>query len=235
MKPYYETELGKLYHGDCLGIMPKLEPIDLILADPPYDKEAHTSMRRTRASIEHRKAEDKIPFDVLSEADRKRLIDIAKESMPKWGLFFCQAETVGKYYKLCGDTWRRSMVWIKPDSAPQFSGDRPAMGYESICAAWFRNGKSSWNGGGKRGVFTHLCTNYKHLHPTQKPISLICELVNLFSNSGDVVCDPMAGSGTTGIACERLNRKYILIEKELEYCEISKQRIENEIKQLKMF
>ena len=36
MTPYYETELGKLYHGDCLEIMPMLEPVDLVLTDPPY-------------------------------------------------------------------------------------------------------------------------------------------------------------------------------------------------------
>ena len=36
MRPYYETELGKLYHGDCLEIMPELEPVDLVLTDPPY-------------------------------------------------------------------------------------------------------------------------------------------------------------------------------------------------------
>ena len=35
MKPYFETDLGKLYHGDCLEIMPELEPVDLILTDPP--------------------------------------------------------------------------------------------------------------------------------------------------------------------------------------------------------
>jgi DNA modification methylase len=36
MTPYYETKLGKLYHGDCLEIMPKLEQVDLVLTDPPY-------------------------------------------------------------------------------------------------------------------------------------------------------------------------------------------------------
>lgn len=36
MKPYYETKLGKLYHGDCLDIMPELEPVSLFLTDPPY-------------------------------------------------------------------------------------------------------------------------------------------------------------------------------------------------------
>jgi modification methylase len=37
MKPYYETELGKLYHGDCLEIMPQLEPVDLVITSPPYN------------------------------------------------------------------------------------------------------------------------------------------------------------------------------------------------------
>ena len=37
MAPYYETKLGKLYHGDCLEIMPELEPVDLVLTDPPYE------------------------------------------------------------------------------------------------------------------------------------------------------------------------------------------------------
>ena len=37
MKPYYETENGKLYHGDCLEIMPQLEPVELVLTSPPYD------------------------------------------------------------------------------------------------------------------------------------------------------------------------------------------------------
>jgi DNA modification methylase len=38
LQPYYETELGKLYHGDCLEIIPGLEPVDLIITDPPYEK-----------------------------------------------------------------------------------------------------------------------------------------------------------------------------------------------------
>ena len=45
-KPYYETELGKLYHGDCLQIMPELEPVDLVLTDPPYGMNNNTDSDR---------------------------------------------------------------------------------------------------------------------------------------------------------------------------------------------
>ena len=69
------------------------------------------------------------------------------------------------------------------------------------------------------------------LHPTQKPVSLYEYLIKTYTKENDLVLDFCSGSGTLGIACENLNRKYIMIEKELKYCEIIKKRlIENKIK-----
>ncbi|HUX80654.1 MAG TPA: site-specific DNA-methyltransferase, partial [Alphaproteobacteria bacterium] len=78
-------------------------------------------------------------------------------------------------------------------------------------------------------------TKQKNHHPTVKPIALMKYLIKLVSREGATILDPFAGSGTTGIACKHLNRKFILIEKEQEYCEIAKQRIINETRQLKLF
>ena len=76
----------------------------------------------------------------------------------------------------------------------------------------------------------------KNNHPTVKPLKLIEYLCNLTKTpTGGTVLDLFAGSGTTGIACEKLGRKWILIEKEKEYCEISAKRIESEASQLKLF
>lgn len=63
------------------------------------------------------------------------------------------------------------------------------------------------------------------LHPTQKPVALFEYLIKTYTNEGDLVLDNVAGSGTTGVACQNLNRDYILIEKEPEYVEIIKQRL----------
>ncbi len=63
------------------------------------------------------------------------------------------------------------------------------------------------------------------LHPTQKPVALFEYLIKTYTNEGDVVLDNCCGSGTTGVACKNTNRNYILIEKELEFVEISKKRI----------
>ena len=67
-----------------------------------------------------------------------------------------------------------------------------------------------------------------NLHPTQKPLALIEELVKTFTNEGDLVLDNCMGSGTTGVACKRLNRRFIGIEKDEKYFEIAKERIEKE-------
>lgn len=68
------------------------------------------------------------------------------------------------------------------------------------------------------------------LHPTMKPLELMERLIELLTPPEAVVLDPFMGSGTTGVACVKLDRKFIGIEKESDYFEIAKQRIYNEIR-----
>ena len=63
-------------------------------------------------------------------------------------------------------------------------------------------------------------------HPTQKPLYLLQRIIEASTNPGDLILDPFCGSSTTGVAAKRLHRKYIGIERELEYIELSKRRIE---------
>ena len=67
----------------------------------------------------------------------------------------------------------------------------------------------------------------KHLHPTQKDIDLIEYLVKTYSNEGDLILDNCMGSGTTGVACKHLGRRFIGIEKDENYFKIAKERIES--------
>lgn len=64
------------------------------------------------------------------------------------------------------------------------------------------------------------------LHPTQKPVALFEYLIKTYTNEGDLVLDNCAGSGTTGVACQNLNRNFILIEKEQEYIDIINKRLQ---------
>ena len=73
----------------------------------------------------------------------------------------------------------------------------------------------------KRDILT------SNLHPTQKPVALLEELIKTFSNEGDIILDNCLGSGSTGVACKNTNRNFIGIELNDEYFNIAKERIES--------
>lgn len=227
--PFYEdVDAGiQIFHGDCREIVPNLcDPIDLVLTDPPFEEEAHDITRRTRAFLEDRSVYEDIPFPKITEELRAFICNLNCN----WLLTFCQAEAVDKFKQLLGPKYRRPMVWVKPDSSPQFTGDRPAMGYETIVCAWCSGGRSRWNGGGKRGVFEHqIRDGNDRVHPTQKPFPLIMELTELFSLGGTIL-DPFLGSGTTLLAAKRLKRKAIGIELNKDFCAIAAERLDATLK-----
>ena len=64
-----------------------------------------------------------------------------------------------------------------------------------------------------------------HHHPTQKPVALMEYLIKTYTNEGDMVLDNCMGSGTTGVACKKLNRNFVGIEKDEKYFEVARARI----------
>ena len=85
------------------------------------------------------------------------------------------------------------------------------------------------NNGDKATALAKLLPNEKTFgkHPTQKPVDLLNRIIMASTNEGDVVLDPFLGSGTTAVSCALNNRKYIGIEKEKEYFELAKKRVED--------
>ncbi|MFK3663965.1 DNA-methyltransferase [Ochrobactrum teleogrylli] len=228
-----------LYNGDCLEVMASLEKVDHVIGDPPYEKEAHRSMRRTQKSIKTGVNAD-LDFSAITESLRDNVSIAAHRLSRGWILFFCQAEAVGIWrdsLEAAGSKYKRSMIWVKPDSTPQLNGQMPAMGYESMPLSWSGEGHSRWNAGGKRGVYTHL-TNQRDRdgrHPTEKPIPLMTELLADFTSQGQTILDPFMGSGTTGVACARMGRRFIGIELDSNYFDVACERIEKAYAQGDMF
>ena len=227
-----------LYLADCMDILPMLGKVDAVITDPPFESDAHTAMRRTQKSIKSGK-NDVIDFAPIDELTRLFIAKYASTNCAGWALFFCQVEAASIYrdtLNSAGSKYKRTMVWVKPDSAPQFNGQGPAQGYECISLAWCGNGASKWNGGGKRGVF-EFCVNSGRYggHPTEKPVPLMKELVRLFSGIRSSILDPFMGSGTTGVAAIQLGRKFIGIEREPKYFDIACKRIEQAVAQGQLF
>lgn len=75
----------------------------------------------------------------------------------------------------------------------------------------------------------------KRYHPTQKPLRLMEWVIKNYSNEGDLILDPFMGSGTTAVACRRLNRNFIGFEISKEYCEIANERLNNIPQRLETF
>jgi len=227
--PTFQTENVTLFQGDCLSVMPTLDRVDHVITDPPYEAEAHTVQRRVTGT-------GGLQVKPLSfEAMSFELRNVSAEGIAllvrRWVLVFCQAEAIQLWreaFMRVGLNYRRACVWIKPDGMPQYSGDRPAMGYESIVCCHAK-GASRWNGGGRHGVFK--CNknppgeDYPHLHETQKPLPLMLELVRLFTDENETILDPFMGSGTTGVACLRLGRRFVGIEKNPDFFATARDRL----------
>ena len=238
-----------LYLGDCLEVLPTLGKFDHCLCDPPFEKEAHTKQRRElgRGSADGRRdiKDAALPFEAITPEQRAEVCRLVSSQCAGWFLAFCQVEAIAAWrdaMEAGGAKWRRAMVWIKPDGMPQFTGDRPGMGYESIAASWCGTGKSSWSGGGRHGVFTvnkhdsgQGHGGAANEHPTTKPVAIMSELVTLFTAPGELVLDPYLGSGTTGIACVKAGRRFVGIEQNAAYLDLACRRIEAALKQPDMF
>lgn len=101
------------------------------------------------------------------------------------------------------------------------------MGWEAIVIA-HRPGKKRWNGGGKAGVWTFpivASSAPERVHTTQKPEALMEALVRDFTDLNDLILDPFAGSGTTGVAALRNGRRFIGFEKDAKYHAIATKRL----------
>lgn len=205
--------------------------VDHVITDPPYEAEAHTLGRRLKTGAGEM-VEAPLTFSAMTEAGRDAVaLEIARLAA-RWVVVFCQTEATHKWATALhagGAVTKRIGVWVKPDGQPQFSGDRPGCGFESIVFAHAK-GRSKWNGGGRVAVFTHNknTPGGKHYHETLKPLPLMLELVSLFTDPGDLVLDPFCGSGTTGVACMRLGRRFIGIERDAKYAQVARERLEAE-------
>lgn len=214
MKPYYETKLGKLYHGDCLEIMPELSAGSMV-TDPSYGINYNSGHKSN--SLKRKIANDK------NTTKRDAALKI-------WG--DKPALIFGSWKVAHPAETKAIIVW---DS-------KGALGMGDLRIPW----KNSWSeiyvlgsgfvGKRKGGVLRYApvqsMAKNGRLHPHQKPVHLLMDLIK---NCSGIVLDPFAGSCSTAIACERLNREWICIEIDEKDCEISAKRLEQETAQLKLF
>lgn len=237
-------------HADCHEVLPCLpeRSVQHIITDPPYSAHTHAKVRRggsTHLPDENTPGRPKravissaavLGFDGLKPGEREALAVQFALLTQRWCLAFSDQEGAQPWMTAnvaAGLDHIRIGQWVKLGATPQFTGDRPAAGSEAIVIA-HQPGRKRWNGGGSHAVWTHPIVLDRageggvRLHTTQKPLPLMLELVSLFTDPDDLVLDPFAGSGTTGVACLRLGRRFIGIEKNEAYAKVARERLEAE-------
>jgi site-specific DNA-methyltransferase (adenine-specific) len=228
----------ELILGDCIEVLPTLDRVDHVITDPPYEDEIHTSRARFGRTDGHSKPKV-LGFDGIN-AIRPQVAQQLVHASAGWALIFTLAEGVRAWrddLQAAGAKWGQTLFWIKPDAMPKMNGQGPARGAECIATVWCGRGYRSWNGGGKRGVYTHLVNppNRDGRHPAEKPLALMAELVRDFTQPGQTVLDPFMGSGTTGVACIKSGRRFIGIERDAGHFEIACARIRRALDEPNLF
>jgi site-specific DNA-methyltransferase (adenine-specific) len=224
IKPYYETELGQLYLGDCLEIMPHLPKVDLVLTDPPYEIGAKgCGLAGDRAYLHD------ITNAMIDNGFDFSTIDAFGHN---WFCFCSLRQLVPIMLKAQKNNFML-LTWNKTNPTP-LTNNNYLPDAEYIVHSYSKGRLFGGYREKSRFIVSPIVKN-DFDHPTVKPVFVILKLIGLGSLVGETILDPFLGSGTTAVACERLNRKWIGIEISEKYCEIAAKRIEAERKQLKLF
>lgn len=220
--------------GACREVMPELPPCDHVIMDPPYSEHVHTTARTLHRGLpDGGKRTVDLGFSHLDPADQTTMAEWCGENVDRWVLAFSDAESAHTWmdaFGAAGLDQVRVGAWIRVGGAPQFSGDRPAAGFEAISIA-HRKGRKRWHGGGKAGVWScpivanRTGARNSRIHTTQKPLPLMLDLVRDFTDPGDHVVDLTCGSGTTGVACLRLGRRFTGVERDPAIAALARERL----------
>ena len=198
-----------LYHGDCLEILPTLGRVDACITDPPYGCNATTGRGGVYTGFAIAGDSSTVARDAIIEALPGGVPmvlfgspRVSRPSVPHTLLIWWKGEHTGM-----GDL---SFPW-KPD-------------FEEIYIIGKR-----FSGARTTSVLKHHAdTSSSRKHPTEKPVPLMVELVK--KTTAQTVLDPFMGSGTTGVACVELGRKFIGIELDEKYFDIACRRIEQAVR-----
>ena len=199
-----------LYLGDCLEILPTLEKVDAVVTDPPYGI-GRDGQKQSTGRHGGRKGYEFMGWD--SNRPDKEVFDLMLSIADKhviWG---------GNYFADLLPASAGWLIWDKGQKLSQSDGE----------LAWSNIGNA---------IRIRLLNRVELLkdgaeHPTQKPINLMTWCVE--HTKGHRILDPFMGSGTTGVACMNLGRKFIGIEIERKYFDIACERIEAAQSQQRLF
>lgn len=228
----------KLYNEDCFKIIPTLSKVDLIIADPPYKFSSSKITSGNGGTLNNI-----MKFDIsLNDLNDKNLIN--SYNIEEFGklvfnlqkdinvYFWCNKNQIPEYidfYVLKNKCKFDILCWHKTNALPSYSNKYLT---DTEYLLYFHSGKGRCFPNNYEDAKTFYLAPINHQdkkkynHPTIKPLDITMKIIRNSSKEGDIILDPFMGSGTTGVACKKLNRNFIGIELALDYFNIAKNRID---------
>ncbi len=255
--PYFKTKNFILYHGDSLKILRNFPPnrFNMIFADPPYFLSNGTFTCQNGKMVDVKKGDWDIPKSLdqtynFYKSWLKECKRILKPNGTLWvsgtyhSIYLCGHAIQELDYRILND-----IVWFKPNASPNLSCRFFTASHETLI--WARKEqktphtfnyslmkRSKWIGDSlkkkdkqMRSVWEIKTTPKSEKqfgkHPTQKPKELLKRIILGSTKKGDVILDPFTGSSTTGIVAVEYGRKFVGIDMEKEYLDLSIKRFKN--------
>ena len=225
MRPYYERNGITIYHGDCREVLPELEGVALLLADPPYGVGRQ--------------------YGLLYDDKRDGYWDWFKPALSQMK---AAADVVAVHHRQFAlkeiTDWDWIVAWQKPFGAGARIGNSPLLPHWEPIFLWGihklgtrREVLPDWiscnpapSPRPKNGISLRHNDDFEGTgHPLPKPLVLEVKLISALSDVGSTVLDPFMGSGTTLRAAKDLGREAVGIEIEERYCEMAANRLSQEV------
>lgn len=235
-----------LYLGDCLNVMPNIpdKSIDLILADLPYGRTKCTwdsIIPLDKLWNEYNRIiKDRGAILLFAQTPFDKILGVSNIKMLRYEWIWEKTQPTGHLNakKMPMKAHENILVFYK--KLPIYNPQKTYGHTRKVSTAIHKRNTRTGNIYGKcnnfkdydsterypRSIITFSSDKQKcNIHDTQKPVALVEYLIKTYSNENDLVLDNTMGSGTTGVACKNLNRRFIGIEKSAKIFEIAEKRI----------
>lgn len=242
--------LSYLYHGDSLEFMASLEDdsVDCIWTDPPYflSNDGTSCIAGKRVKVNKGEWDRSQGIELDHQFNQTWLAECYRILKPTGTIWVTGTLhvylSVGMAMMQQGFRILNDIIWEKPNPPPNLG--RRCFAHSTEVVLWATKAKKGSkhrytfnydamreeNGGKQMKTVWRIAAAGKNeklygKHPTQKPIALIDRCLRASTNPGDLVLDPFAGSGATGVAALRLDRRFIGCERETEFAELMSKRL----------
>lgn len=245
MQPYYQDEFVQLFNANCFDILPTIEEkVDMFFFDPPYGK-------MVRCDWDSKHIDLSLLWSQMHSIAHPNTAYIATGAQP------FTSKLVSSNYKEFKQEliWRKTqgtghmnckrMALKNHENILIFYGRQPVYNPQMTAGKPYTTtnnprlnrvyGKSkvnkTVNTTGDRYPLSVLDFKYdsKRYHPTQKPVALCEYMLKTYTNEGQLIVDPFAGSGSSLVAAKRNKRRAIGVELDTSYCDIIVERLQNEV------